>query len=73
MYDRIREAIRQSPLFQLDFFFQSRNAGEISRRCNTLLGCILKEISPEQSSMPATNGKRSKDSTLKLKQKAKQT
>ncbi len=74
VYDRIREAIRQSPLFQLDFFFQSRNAGEISRRCNTLLGCILKEISPEQSSMPATNGKRSKDSTPEVKnKKQKQT
>ena len=74
VYDRIREAIRQSPLFQFDFFFQSRNAGEISRRCNTLLGCILKEISPEQSSIPSTNGKRSKDSTPDVKtKKQKQT
>lgn len=48
VYERIRQAIRELPLFQFDFFFQSRNTGELSRRCLTLLACVLKEIYPDQ-------------------------
>ncbi|KAA8906991.1 hypothetical protein DIURU_000675 [Diutina rugosa] len=48
VYERIRQAIRESPLFQFDFFFQSRNTGELSRRCSTLLACVSKEIHPDQ-------------------------
>lgn len=48
VYERIRQAIRELPLFQFDFFFQSRNTGELSRRCLTLLACVLKEIHPDQ-------------------------
>ncbi|KAK6201412.1 chromatin remodelling complex ATPase chain ISW1 [Scheffersomyces amazonensis] len=69
LFDRVKEAIRDSPLFQFDFFFQSRNAGELSRRCTTLLGCILKEINPEVSS--EGNGKRKKEDTPEVKKKAK--
>ncbi|CAK7896958.1 ISWI chromatin-remodeling complex ATPase Isw2p [[Candida] anglica] len=47
VYERIRDAIKDSKLFKFDFFFQSRNAGELSRRCTTLLGCIAKEFNPE--------------------------
>ncbi|CUM66719.1 uncharacterized protein PRCAT00004399001 [Priceomyces carsonii] len=47
VYDKIRDAIRDSPLFQFDFFLQSRNSSEISRRCTTLLACITKEINPD--------------------------
>lgn len=54
LYERIRDAIRQSPLLRFDFFLQSRSAAELSRRCNSLLACILKEINPEQSA--ATKG-----------------
>lgn len=46
VYERIRDVIRESPLFRLDFFFQSRNASELSRRCATLLACVLREIHP---------------------------
>lgn len=46
VYERIREVIRDLPLFRLDFFFQSRNASELSRRCSTLLACVLREIHP---------------------------
>ncbi|KAI3403645.2 hypothetical protein KGF56_003572 [Candida oxycetoniae] len=59
VYDRIKEAIRDSPLFQFDFFLQSRNLNEIGRRCATLLGCIVKEINPEQYvNRVQPNGKR---------------
>lgn len=47
IYERIKEAIRDSPFFQFDFFLQSRSAQEIGRRCVTLLGCVTKEINPE--------------------------
>ncbi|KAG7890527.1 hypothetical protein KL905_004075 [Ogataea polymorpha] len=43
VYERILEQIRLSPMFEFDFFFQSRNATEINRRCATLLGCVVKE------------------------------
>lgn len=72
VYDNIREAIRQSPLFQFDFFFQTRNSGELSRRCTTLLGCVLKEINPENNvnyGAGSNNGKRSKDATPEPKSK----
>lgn len=73
VYDNMREAIRQSPLFQFDFFFQTRNSGELSRRCTTLLGCVLKEINPENNinygTSSSINGKRSKDATPEPKNK----
>ena len=76
VYERIKETIRDSPLFQFDFFFQSRNASEISRRCTTLLGCILKEIHPEQNggraeSVGPANGKRKKTTEGDKKKKVK--
>lgn len=67
VYDLIKEAIRDSPLFQFDFFLQSRNVTELARRCNTLLGCVLKEVNPEVQKQINGNGssgtKRSKEST----------
>lgn len=44
IYDRIRDEIRESPLFRFDWFFLSRTPIEISRRCNTLLTTIVKEF-----------------------------
>ncbi|CAK9440277.1 uncharacterized protein LODBEIA_P43770 [Lodderomyces beijingensis] len=62
VYDRIKEAIRDSRLFQFDFFLQSRSAMEIGRRCATLLGCIVKEINPEQHGKSQNgNGKRKEE------------
>lgn len=49
LFERIRDAIRLSPLLRFDFFLQSRTTAELSRRCTTLLACITKEISPEQT------------------------
>jgi len=44
IYERIRDEIRESPLFRFDWFFLSRTPIEISRRCNTLLTTIVKEF-----------------------------
>lgn len=67
LHERIREAIRQSPLLRFDFFLQSRSTTELSRRCNSLLLCIAKEFNPEQaaaakSSKETTQVKRLSDS-----------
>ncbi|CCH40552.1 putative chromatin remodelling complex ATPase chain [Wickerhamomyces ciferrii] len=44
LFERIRDGIRSSPLFRFDFFFQSRTTAELSRRAQTLLACVVKEI-----------------------------
>lgn len=52
VHDKIRDEIRESPLFRFDWFFLSRTPIEISRRCNTLLTTIVKEFEDAKS----TNG-----------------
>ncbi|KAJ2765072.1 chromatin remodeling complex Adenosinetriphosphatase, partial [Coemansia nantahalensis] len=42
VYDRIRQEVRLSPLFRFDWFIKSRNAQEIQRRCQTLVGLLQK-------------------------------
>ncbi|ODV59761.1 uncharacterized protein ASCRUDRAFT_81671 [Ascoidea rubescens DSM 1968] len=49
LYDRIREEIRKSPIFAFDFFLKSRNNNELSRRCQTLLSCLVKEHESEEN------------------------
>lgn len=66
IYERIKDAIKDSPLFKFDFFLQSRNTSELSRRCTTLLACILKEFSPDE-----TNGKRKTETPDADKRKKK--
>ncbi|GEQ66352.1 hypothetical protein JCM33374_g15 [Metschnikowia sp. JCM 33374] len=61
LFERIRDAIRSSPLLRFDFFLQSRTTAELSRRCTTLLSCITKEINPEVST--STSVKRKQEST----------
>jgi SWI/SNF-related matrix-associated actin-dependent regulator of chromatin subfamily A member 5 len=43
LYERIREEIRESPLFRFDWFFLSRTSLEIQRRCTTLLTMVMRE------------------------------
>ncbi|KHJ33085.1 putative chromatin remodelling complex atpase chain isw1 [Erysiphe necator] len=50
IYERIRDDIRDSPLFRFDWFFLSRTPTEISRRCNTLLTTITREF--EEATAP---------------------
>ncbi|SCU96835.1 LAMI_0F07910g1_1 [Lachancea mirantina] len=44
VYELIRDEIRESPLFEMDFFFQSRTPNELNRRAITLLQCLEKEF-----------------------------
>ncbi|TVY55423.1 ISWI chromatin-remodeling complex ATPase ISW2, partial [Lachnellula cervina] len=56
IFERIRDDVRESPLFRFDWFFLSRTPIEISRRCTTLLTTVAREF--EDASAPkATNGK----------------
>ncbi|CCE65026.1 hypothetical protein TPHA_0J02060 [Tetrapisispora phaffii CBS 4417] len=44
LYERVRDEIRDCPLFELNFYFQSRTPIELTRRGNTLLQCLEKEF-----------------------------
>ena len=51
LYEKIRDEIRESPIFRFDWFFLSRTPIEIGRRCTTLLNTITREFDG-----PETNG-----------------
>lgn len=58
LYDKIRDQIRDSPLFRFDWFFLSRTPIELSRRCNTLITTVVKEFEDAPSkSANGVNGK----------------
>jgi SWI/SNF-related matrix-associated actin-dependent regulator of chromatin subfamily A member 5 len=61
VHDKIRDEIRESPLFRFDWFFLSRTPIEISRRCNTLLTTIVKEFEDAKG----TNGVNGSNKTSK--------
>ncbi|KAF2465624.1 uncharacterized protein BDR25DRAFT_270325 [Lindgomyces ingoldianus] len=44
IYEKIRDEIRESPLFRFDWFFLSRTPQEIGRRCNTLIQTVVREL-----------------------------
>ncbi|KAI9825009.1 MAG: hypothetical protein M1819_006520 [Sarea resinae] len=44
IHDKIRDEIRESPLFRFDWFFLSRTPVEIGRRCATLLTTVVREF-----------------------------
>ncbi|KAF2260574.1 hypothetical protein CC78DRAFT_536329 [Lojkania enalia] len=44
IYEKIRDEIRESPLFRFDWFFLSRTPQEIGRRCNTLIQTVMREL-----------------------------
>ena len=54
IHERIRDEIRESPLFRFDWFFLSRTPQEIGRRCTTLLTTVAREF--EQADGKMTNG-----------------
>jgi len=43
LYERLREEIRESPLFRFDWFIKSRTPIELQRRSTTLLSTLTKE------------------------------
>jgi SWI/SNF-related matrix-associated actin-dependent regulator of chromatin subfamily A member 5 len=55
IYERIRDEIRESPLFRFDWFFLSRTPIEISRRCTTLLTTVAREFE-DVSAPKSANG-----------------
>jgi SWI/SNF-related matrix-associated actin-dependent regulator of chromatin subfamily A member 5 len=55
IFEKIRDEIRDSPLFRFDWFFLSRTPIEISRRCTTLLTTVAREF--EDAAAPKPNGK----------------
>ncbi|KAI9860425.1 MAG: hypothetical protein M1813_006083 [Trichoglossum hirsutum] len=54
IYEKIRDEIRESPLFRFDWFFLSRTPVEIARRCTTLLTTVTREF--EEMNGKITNG-----------------
>jgi SWI/SNF-related matrix-associated actin-dependent regulator of chromatin subfamily A member 5 len=57
IHERIRDEIRESPLFRFDWFFLSRTPLEISRRCTTLLTTVAREFEDAKTTNGTTNGK----------------
>jgi SWI/SNF-related matrix-associated actin-dependent regulator of chromatin subfamily A member 5 len=55
LYDRIRDEIRESPLFRFDWWFLSRTSIEVSRRCNTLLTTVAREFEGEEKAAARTS------------------
>ncbi|KAK0958746.1 chromatin remodeling complex Adenosinetriphosphatase [Friedmanniomyces endolithicus] len=53
LYEKLRDEIRESPLFRFDWFFLSRTPQELSRRCATLITTVTRE-------MEGGNGKENK-------------
>ncbi|KAL7785538.1 SNF2 family N-terminal domain-containing protein [Trichoderma ceciliae] len=56
LYEKMRDEIRESPLFRFDWFFLSRTPIELSRRCNTLLTTIVKEFEEGVGTGKGSNG-----------------
>ncbi|PYH90190.1 putative SNF2 family helicase/ATPase [Aspergillus ellipticus CBS 707.79] len=57
LYEKIRDEIRDSPLFRFDWFFLSRTPVEIGRRCTTLLNTIAKEFETGDGKTNGEGGK----------------
>src|SRR5271170_5579406 len=67
LYERIREEIRESPLFRFDWFFLSRTSLEIQRRCTTLLTMIMREFGEEKRGLEDDDSRESTPATKKIK------
>lgn len=68
LYERIRDLIKLSGLLRFDFFMHLRLTAELSRRCNSLIACVLKEINPE---VAAANKTLKQEKRRKLEEKPK--
>ncbi|TKA74211.1 hypothetical protein B0A55_06302 [Friedmanniomyces simplex] len=44
LYEKLRDEIRESPLFRFDWFFLSRTPQELGRRCATLITTVTREM-----------------------------
>jgi SWI/SNF-related matrix-associated actin-dependent regulator of chromatin subfamily A member 5 len=57
LYEKIRDEIRESPLFRFDWFFLSRTPVEIGRRCTTLLNTVSREFEVPDGKANGEGGK----------------
>jgi SWI/SNF-related matrix-associated actin-dependent regulator of chromatin subfamily A member 5 len=57
LYEKIREEIRESPLFRFDWFILSRTPVEIGRRCTTLLNTVAREFEAPDGKANGDGGK----------------
>ncbi|OAA79700.1 chromatin remodelling complex ATPase chain ISW1 [Akanthomyces lecanii RCEF 1005] len=57
LYEKMRDDIRESPLFRFDWFFLSRTPVELSRRCTTLITTIVKEFEDAPGGRNGANSK----------------
>ncbi|KAK2501888.1 hypothetical protein MC885_019134 [Smutsia gigantea] len=66
--DESRQCIRNSPQFSFHWFFRSRTAVELQRRCNALITLIGREnMKPEEKEKAEKKKRGSKPSTQKRK------
>ncbi|KAI5474957.1 chromatin remodelling complex ATPase chain ISW1 [Pseudohyphozyma bogoriensis] len=55
-YDQIKRDIAEFPAFRFDWFFKSRTAQELGRRCNTLVSLVDKEYEEDDGPKKAKKG-----------------
>lgn len=74
VYEMIRDEIKHHPLFELDFFFQSRTPIELQRRAITLLQCLEKEFNTgiEKTEEVKERMKKEDEEGEKLREKLKE-
>ncbi|KAG9845103.1 chromatin remodelling complex ATPase chain ISW1, partial [Aureobasidium melanogenum] len=74
LYEKIRDEIRESPLFRFDWFFLSRTPQEIGRRCNTLITTVAKEMAEMNGEkLNGSKGKRAADEESSEEEEVKPT
>ncbi|CAG8774186.1 8582_t:CDS:2, partial [Racocetra persica] len=60
VYEKIRNEIENAEVFRFNWFIKSRTAGEIARRCTTLINLIQKEHGEEAAAQPVQEEKKRK-------------
>jgi len=61
IHEKIRDEIRESPLFRFDWFFLSRTPIEVGRRCTTLLTTVAREFETGDGKAPNGHRGRARD------------
>ncbi len=54
-YELIRRDIRQHPAFRFDWFIKSRTTAELSRRCQTLINLLMKDVDMDDDDVRRSN------------------
>ncbi|KIK68831.1 hypothetical protein GYMLUDRAFT_236732 [Collybiopsis luxurians FD-317 M1] len=70
VYEKIKRDISEFPVFRFDWFFKSRSAAELGRRCNTLLSMIEREAEAEEKARLEEEEKKTKGGTKSKKRTA---